>query len=136
MKRKNLLLWMSMLLLMLAGLSSCSSDDDIVNLIVGEWEASHHRKNPNSADTADMWNFSFDADGTGKGPLSTRSFRYEIKGNRITLHLMNIEAYYSGYGQTEFVFNIVSISKDEMEWDEIPNGYWGNNSLYLKFYRK
>lgn len=110
MKRKSLL-WISALLLMLTG---CSSDDDNSNadnvnpkFIVGEWMASHHSKNPNSADTADMWDFSFNADGTGSWPLATRSFKYKIEGNRITLQLMNTEAY---YGQTEFIFNIVSHS--------------------------
>ena len=136
MKRKSLL-WISALLLMLAG---CSSDDDNSNadnvnpkFIVGEWTASHHSKNPNSVDTADMWDFSFNADGTGSWPLATRSFKYKIEGNRITLQLMNTEAY---YGQTEFIFNIVSHSEDRMEWDEISNEYLGNYGLYLKFYRK
>lgn len=136
MKRKSIL-WISALLLMLAG---CSSDDDNSNadnvnpkFIVGEWMASHHSKNPNSADTADMWDFSFNADGTGSWPLATRSFKYKIEGNRITLQLMNTEAY---YGQTEFIFDIVSHSADRMEWDEIPNENWGNYGLYLMFYRK
>ena len=136
MKRKSIL-WISALLLMLTG---CSSDDDNSNadnvnpkFIVGEWTASHHSKNPNSIDTADMWDFSFNADGTGSWPLATRSFKYKIEGNRITLQLMNTEAY---YGQTEFIFNIVSHSEDRMEWDEIPNENWGNYGLYLMFYRK
>ena len=113
MKKKSLL-WLSVLLLMLAGQSSCSSDDDISNSkqIVGQWMASHHSKNPNSADTADMWDFTFNADGTGSWPLATRTFKYKIEGNRITLQLMNVEAY---YGQTKFTFNIVSHSKEEME---------------------
>jgi len=133
MKKKSLL-WISALLLILAG---CSSDDDKSNVdskfIVGEWIASHHSKNPNYADTADMWDFTFNDDGTGTGHLGTGSFRYKIEGNRITLRLMNTEAY---YGQTEFVFNIVSHSEDRMEWDEIPNENWGNYGLYLMFYRK
>ena len=62
--KKKRLLWISVLLLMLTG---CSSDDDNRNgdskFIVGEWSASHHYKNPNSADTADMWDFTFNADG-------------------------------------------------------------------------
>lgn len=133
MKKKGLL-WLSALLLML-GVSGCSNDDDISisKQIVGQWMASHHSKNPNSADTADMWNFSFNADGTGSWPLATRSFKYKIEGNRITLQLMNVETY---YGQTEHIFNIVSHSKDEMEWDEIPNENWNNYGLYLKFYHK
>ena len=132
MKKKSLL-WLSAILLMLAG---CSSNDDVISnpkQIVGRWMASHHSKNPNSGDTADMWDFTFNADGTGSWPLATRSFRYKIEGNRITLQLMNVEAY---YGQTEFTFNIVSHSKDEMEWDEIPNESWNNYGMYLKFYRK
>ena len=136
MKRKSIL-WISALLLMLTG---CSSDDDNSNadnvnpkFIVGEWMASHHSKNHNSADTADMWDFSFNADGTGSWPLATRSFKYKSEGNRITLQLMNTEAY---YGQTEFIFDIVSHSADRMEWDEIPNENWGNYGLYLMFYRK
>ena len=132
--KKKILLWISALLLMLAG---CSSDDDnniVVNprLIVGEWEATHTSKNPETFDTADMWDFTFNDDGTGSGPIGTGSFKYEIEGNRITLRLTNIEAY---YGQTVHEYNIVSISPDRMEWDEIPNEYWNNNSLYLKFKR-
>jgi len=126
-----------MILMMLAG---CSSDDDNSNadnvnskMIVGNWMASHHSKNPNFVDTTDMWNFTFTDDGTGTCCLGTGSFRYNIEGNRITLQLMNTEAY---YGQTEFVFNIVSYSKDRMEWDEIPDEYWGNYGRYLMFYRK
>ena len=117
-------------------LAGCSSDDDVISnpkQIVGRWMASHHSKNPNTGDTADMWDFTFNADGTGSWPLATRTFKYKIEGNRITLQLMNVEAY---YGQTVFTFNIVSHSKDEMEWDEIPNEYWNNYGMYLKFYRK
>jgi len=110
-----------------------SNENKDVYQIVGEWMASHHSKNPNSADTADMWDFSFNADGTGSWPLATRSFKYKIEGNRITLQLMNTEAY---YGQTKFIFDIVSHSADRMEWDEIPNENWGNYGLYLMFYRK
>ena len=133
MKKKGLL-WLSALLLML-GVSGCSNDDDISisKQIVGQWMAAHHSKNPNSADTADMWDFTFNADGTGSWPLATRSFKYKIEGNRIILQLMNVETY---YGQTEHIFNIVSHSKDGMEWDEIPNENWNNYGLYLKFYRK
>ena len=123
-----------MLLLLLAG---CSSDDDSYAVdslsLIGKWEASHQSKNPKYADTADMWQFTFNLDGTGTGPYATKSFRYKINGNHITLHLQNIEAY---YGQTVFEYNIVSFSKDRMEWDEIPNEHWGDNSLRLKFYRK
>ena len=134
MTRISKLLGLAVIVLML-GVSGCSNDDDISisKQIVGQWMAAHHSKDPNSADTADMWNFSFNADGTGSWPLATRSFKYKIEGNRITLQLMNVEAY---YGQTEFTFNIVSHSKDGMEWDEIPNENWNNYGLYLKFYRK
>ena len=134
MKKKSLL-WMSMLLLISGILCACSSDEDSENYskqIVGEWEAAHHSKNPPSGDTADMWKFTFNADGTGSWPIGTGTFRYEIKGNRITLSLTNIEAY---SGQTIFEFKIVSFSKSNMEWDETPNESLGNKGLYLKFYR-
>jgi len=113
-----------------------SSDDDNIDVnqkqIVGEWEASHHSKNPNYGDTCDMWNFTFNADGTGTCPFGTKTFRYEIEGNHITLHLTNIETY---YGQITFEYRIVNFSKDRMEWDEIPvDG--SDNSLYLRFSRK
>ena len=128
------LLSIGVLLLLLAG---CNSDDDSDAVsplsLIGEWSASHHSKNPKYADTAEMWPFTFYPDGTGTGPYATKSFRYKINGNHITLHLQNIEAY---YGQTVFEYDIVSFSKDRMEWDEIPNEQWGDNSLYLKFYRK
>ena len=127
--KKKRLLWLSALLLMLAG---CSSDDDKTNLIVGEWEASHHSKNPNYGDYANMWHFTFNADGTGSGSIGSGSFIYEIKGNRITLRLTNIEAY---YGQLIFEYNIMRLSKNEMEWNEIPKEYWSDNSQYLKFKR-
>lgn len=133
--KKSIFLWMGILFLSMAGVSSCSSDDDDISnpkLIVGEWEASHQNKNPKYYDTADMWDFTFNADGTGSWPLATGSFRYKIEGNRITLRLMNTETY---YGQTEFEYIIVSLSKDRMEWDEIPaNG--SDYSRYLKFSRK
>ena len=130
MKKKSLL-WMSVLLLMSGMLCACSSDDD-GEWIVGEWTASHHSKNPQSYDTDDMWFFTFKADGTGSGPFGTRTFRYEIKGNHITLNLMNVDTY---YGQTTFDYKIVSRSKNEMEWDETPNDSWDNSGLYFKFYR-
>lgn len=115
----------------------CSSNDhtDILNpsLILGDWMASHHSTNPNYADTADMWDFTFNSDGTGSGPYVTRSFRYTVNGNRVTLNLMNTEGY---YGQTVFVYEIVSLSKDRMEWNETTRDHVLDNSLYLKFYRK
>lgn len=132
--KRNSLIWISTLLLMLAG---CSSDDDniVVNhkLIVGEWEANHLSKNPFYADTGDMWKFTFNADGTGTCPFGTGTFRYEIEGDHITLHLTNTYAY---YGRITFEYKIVSFSKDRMEWDEIPDENWGDNNMYLKFYRK
>lgn len=129
------LLGIGVLLLLLAG---CSSDDDndVIDtaLIIGEWEASHHSKNPNYADTADMWRFTFNADGTGSGPFYIKSFRYTVDGNRVTLNLMNTESYYDA--QTIFIYEIVRLSKNKMEWDEITQDHWQNNSMYLKFYRK
>lgn len=123
-------------------LTSCSSDkmdneDNIVvdsKLIIGEWMASHHSKNPNYGDTADMWDFTFYADGTGSSRhIPTGSFRYEIKGDHIILRLINTESF---EGQTVFEYEITSFSKDNMEWDEILDERWGNNSQYLRFHRK
>jgi len=138
MKKKSVL-WISMLLLMSGMLCACSGDDDAGSdsgnypqTIVGEWNASHHNKNPQLFDTADMWHFTFNADGTGTGPLGTRTFRYEIKGDRITLFLTNIEAY---YGQTVFEYKILNLSDNDMEWDEIPSTFMDNRGLYLKFHR-
>lgn len=127
---------MMMLAICLSMACSSSEDDyDNVNpkLLIGKWEASHHSKNPKYGDTCDMWDFTFNADGTGSGEFGTGTFGYQINDNIITLHLLNTEAY---FGRTEFLFKIVSMSKDSMEWDEIPNENWGDNSLYLKFYRK
>lgn len=126
-------------LLMAVMVAGCSDDEkDVVvsdRSIVGEWMASHHSVNPNYGDTADMWNFTFHADGTGTGsPFpATGAFKYEIDGNHITLRLMNTEAY---YGRIVFEFKVVSISKDMMEWEEIPDKDWSDNSLYLIFRRK
>lgn len=138
MKKKSLL-WISMLLLMSGMLCACSSDDDAGSdsdnypqTIVGEWMASHHNKNPQLYDTADMWHFTFNADGTGTGPLGTKTFRYEIERDRITLFLTNIEAY---YGQTVFEYKILNLSDNDMEWDEITNDDWDYKGLYLKFHR-
>jgi hypothetical protein len=133
MKKKSVLL-LGVLLLTLAG---CSSDDNIVDPIylVGEWEAAHHSNNPDVFDSADLWPFTFNFDGTGTGPIGTGTFRYEVNGKRITLHLMNIETY---YGRTVFQYDIESYSIDEMEWEEIPDQYWNDSGygLHLKFYRK
>ena len=106
------LLSIGMLLLLLVGCSSDDGSDAVDSLsLIGEWSASHHSKNPQYADTADMWNFTFNPDGTGTGPYATKSFRYKIDGNHITLQLQNTEAY---YGQTVFEYHIVSFSKDRM----------------------
>ena len=106
--------------------------DVVVNSqsILGEWMASHTSKNPKYGDTCDMWNFTFNANGTGSGPWGS-SLTYEIGGNQITLHLLKEKDY---TGQTLFKYHIISISDDQMEWDEICT--WGDYSSYLKFYRQ
>lgn len=101
------------------------------HLILGTWLASHRSKNPKHADTCDMWPFTFNADGTGRGPWGSRApFTYEIGGNQITLHLQTGEDY---TGKTLFQYNILSISDDGMEWDEICTEDDGGS--YLNFYR-
>ena len=111
--KKNSILWMSLLLLMVAG---CSNDDEgsgyiTPNSLLGKWEAAHRSNNPDVFDTADLWEFIFLADGTGVSDISTRQFKYEIKGNHILLHFLGTEAY---YGQVEYEFEIVSYSYDLM----------------------
>lgn len=49
------------------------------------------------------------------------------------MRLMNTEAY---YGRIVYEFKVVIISKDMMEWEEILDKDWGDNSLYLIFRRK
>lgn len=125
---------MSLLLLMVAG---CSNDDEgsgyiTPNSLLGKWEAAHRSNNPDVFDTADLWEFIFLADGTGVSDISTRHFKYEIKGNHILLHFLGTETY---YGQVEYEFEIESYSYDLMEWEEINLGYPGNNTQHLKFYR-
>ena len=132
--KKNSILWMSLLLLMVAG---CSNDDEgsgyiTPNSLLGKWEAAHRSNNPDVFDTADLWEFIFLADGTGVSDISTRQFKYEIKGNHILLHFLGTETY---YGQVEYEFEIESYSYDIMEWEEINLGYPGNNTQHLKFYR-
>ena len=133
--KKISILCMSMLLLMLAG---CSNDDEngntSVNLygLVGKWDASHHSNNPDYGDTCDMWEFTFFADGTGTSDISTRQFKYELKGKHIILHFLGAETY---YGQVEYEFIIEHFSSDHMEWEEVNNGYSGNNTIHLKLYR-
>jgi hypothetical protein len=132
--KKKRLLWLSVLLLMLAG---CSNDDEgsgyvTPTSLLGRWEAAHRSNNPNYLDTGDMWEFIFFADGTGHANISTGDFRYELKGNHIFLHFLGSETY---YGQIEYEFEIESYSYDIMEWNEINRGYSGNNTIHLKFYR-
>lgn len=136
--KKNSIEHCALLLLLLLMLTGCSSDDDNTvvvnrNQIVGQWLVSHHSKNPNYGDYGDMWLFTFNADGTGTWPLGTGTFTYEVNGNRVHVRLTDTYAY---YGQTEFDFIIVSCSETQMEWDEIPNEYWGNDGMYLKLYRQ
>ena len=132
--KKICILCMSMLLLMLAG---CSNDDEgsgyiTPDSLLGKWEAAHRSNNPDYGDTADMWEFIFFADGTGVSDISTRQFKFELKGNHILLHFLGTETY---YGQVEYEFEIESYSYDIMEWEEINRGYSGNNTIHLKFYR-
>ena len=132
--KKKRILWLSVLLLMLAG---CSSDDEGNGYVtparlLGKWEAAHCSNNPNYLDTCDMWDFIFYADGTGCSDISTGQFRYEIKGHHIFLHFLGSETY---YGQIEYEFEIESYSYDIMEWNEINRGYSGDNTIHLKFYR-
>lgn len=132
--KKISILCMSLLLLMVAG---CSNDDEgsgyiTPDSLLGKWEAAHRSNNPDVFDTADLWEFIFLADGTGVSDISTRQFKYEIKGNHILLHFLKSETY---YGQVEYEFEIESYSYDIMEWEEINLGYPGNNTQHLKFYR-
>lgn len=132
--KKISILWMSLLLLMVAG---CSNDDEgsgyiTADCLFGKWEAAHHSNNPDVFDTADLWEFIFDADGTGTSDISTRLFRYEIKGNHILLHFLGTETY---YGQVEYEFEIESYSYDIMEWEEINRTFSGRNTIHLKLYR-
>lgn len=115
--------------------TSCGNDDNGVlspKSIVGEWETSHHSKNPQSVDTADMWRFSFYPDGTGKGPFVRETFLYEINGDIITLTLQNVVAY---YGQTVFRFRLVSFTNERMEWDELPRRADIDKGQFLRFRR-
>ena len=134
MKTKSVFL-LSVLLLTLAGCSSDDNENDIVSPIIltGEWEVAHRSNNPNVFDTADIWPFTFNSDGTGTWPIGTGTFRYEVAGKYVTIYLTNIEAY---YGQPVFKYEIVSYSNDRMEWEEIPNEYWSNYGQHFIFYRK
>ncbi len=130
MKRISIL-WLSLLLLMVAGCENNKENNDTIvypKLLIGDWSAAHF--SDNAVVTTEMWHFSFKADGTGS--LFTRQFRYELKGNHIFLHYIVEDNY---YGQTEFEYIIKSLSTDLMEWEEVANGNWGNNTYHLKFYR-
>ena len=130
MKRISIL-WLSLLLLMVAGCGNNKENNDTIvypKLLLGDWSAAHF--SDNAVVTTEMWDFSFKADGTGS--LFTRQFRYELKGNHIFLHYIVEDNY---YGQTEFEYIIKSLSTDLMEWEEVANGNWGNNTYHLKFYR-
>ena len=131
---------LSALLMLVFGMSSCSSDDEkdgdtVVNpfLLLGEWSASHQSMNPDYGDTCDMWAFSFKADGTGTSVLYTHQFRYELKGSHIVLHYQAQENIC--FVQLDWEYEIASVSKDRMEWYLIDSNS-GNRVQYLVFYRQ
>ncbi len=137
--KKNLIFCLSALLMLVFGMSSCSSDDEkdgdtVVNpfLLLGEWSASHQNMNPDYGDTCDMWAFSFKADGTGTSELGTHQFRYELKGNHIILHYQANEIFDD---QLDLEYEIASVSKDRMEWYLIDSDS-GNRMQHLVFYRQ
>ena len=138
--KKDLIFCLSALLMLAIGISSCSSSDDekdnntviTPSLLVGEWSASHQNMNPDYADTCDMWEFSFKADGTGFVHC-TQQFRYELKGNHIVLHYQAQENVY--YVQQDWEYEIASVSKDRMEWYLIDTDS-GNRVQHLVFYRQ
>lgn len=138
--KKNLIFCLSALLMLVFGMSSCSSDDEkdgdtVVNpfLLLGEWSASHQSMNPDYGDTCDMWAFSFKADGTGTSELGTHQFRYELKDNHIVLHYQAQENVC--FVQLDFEYEIASVSKGRMEWYLIDSNS-GNRVQYLVFYRQ
>ena len=138
--KKDLILCLSALMMLAIGISSCSSSDDEKDnntvitpiLLVGEWSASHQNMNPDYADTCDMWEFSFKADGTGFVHC-TQQFRYELKGNHIVLHYQAQENVC--FVQLNFEYEIASVSKDRMEWYLIDTDS-GNRVQHLVFYRQ
>ena len=138
--KKDLIFCLSALLMLAIGISSCSSSDDEKDnntvitpiLLVGEWSASHQNMNPDYADTCDMWEFSFKADGTGFVHC-TQQFRYELKGNHIVLHYQAQENVC--FVQLNFEYEIASVSKDRMEWYLIDTDS-GNRVQHLVFYRQ
>ncbi len=138
--KKSFILCLGAMLMLAIGISSCSSSDDEKDnntvitpiLLVGEWLASHQNMNPDYADTCDMWEFSFKADGTGFVHC-TQQFRYELKGNHIVLHYQAQENVC--FVQLNFEYEIASVSKDRMEWYLIDS-HSGNRVQYLVFYRQ
>ena len=138
--KKNFILCLGAMLMLVFCMSSCSSDDEkdgdtVVNpfLLLGEWSASHQNMNPDYADTCDMWAFSFKADGTGTSELGTHQFRYELKGSHIVLHYQAPKNVC--FVQLDFEYEIASVSKDRMEWYLIDSNS-GNRVQYLVFYRQ
>ena len=137
--KKNLILYLGAMLMLVFCMSSCSNSDDekdnnmVVSpmLLLGEWSASH--QNPDYADTCDMWAFSFKADGTGTSELGTHQFRYELKGSHIVLHYQAQENIC--FVQLDWEYEIASVSKDRMEWYLIDS-HSGNRVQYLVFYRQ
>ena len=63
--KKNVILCLGAMLMLVFCMSSCSNSDDekdgdtVVNpfLLLGEWSASHRNMNLDYADTCDMWAF-------------------------------------------------------------------------------
>lgn len=139
--KKNFILCLGAMLMLVFCMSSCSNSDDekdnnmVVSpmLLLGEWSASHQNMNPDYADTCDMWAFSFKTDGTGTSMLGTHQFRYELKGNHIVLHYQAQENVC--FVQLDFEYEIASVSKDRMEWYLIDS-HSGNRVQYLVFYRQ
>ena len=139
--KKNLVLCLGAMLMLVFGISSCSSSDDekdnntVINpmLLLGDWSASHQSMNPDYGDTCDMWEFSFKADGTGTSVLYTHQFRYELKDNHIVLHYQAQENVC--FVQLDWEYEIASVSKDRMEWYLIDSNS-GNRVQYLVFYRQ
>ena len=96
--KKDLILCLSALMMLIIGISisSCSSSDDEKDnntvitpiLLVGEWSASHQNMNPDYADTCDMWEFSFKADGTGFVHC-TQQFRHRFGESRATPRVLS-----------------------------------------------
>ena len=138
--KKNLILYLGAMLMLVFCMSSCSNSDDekdnnmVVSpmLLLGEWSASHQSMNPDYGDTCDMWAFSFKADGTGTSVLYTHQFRYELKGSHIVLHYQANEIFDD---HLDFEYEIASVSKDRMEWYLIDTDS-GNRVQHLVFYRQ